>query len=86
MLCFTNMPLLVLLEPYSLGIQSSLISRSCPHYGDELIVCLQKMTCKDLKVSLRNDERLDVCFYGPRKEKPHFDPNYTVQASELSYQ
>jgi len=29
------------------------------------------MTCKDLKVSLRNEERLDVCFYGPREEKPY---------------
>jgi len=44
------------------------------------------MTCKDLKASLRNVERLDMCFYGPREEKPYFHPNYTVQASELSCQ
>jgi len=28
------------------------------------------MTSQDLKVSLRNEERLDVCFYGPREENP----------------
>ena len=39
------------------------------------------MTCKDLKASLRNVERLDVCFYGPREEKSYFRPNYTAQAS-----
>jgi len=32
------------------------------------------MTYKDLKVSLRNEERRDVCFYGPSEEKPHFCP------------
>jgi len=44
------------------------------------------MNCKDFKVSLRNEERLDVCFYGLREEKPYFRHNYTVQASELSCQ
>jgi len=80
------LPLLVLLETYSLGIQSSLIGRPCCHYDDELIVYLWKMTCKDLKASLRNVERLDACFDGPREEKSYFCPNYTVQASELSCQ
>ena len=42
------------------------------------------MTCKDLKVSLRNEERLDVCFYELGEEKPNFCPNFTVQVSELS--
>jgi len=41
------------------------------------------MTSKDLKVSLRNEERLDMYFYGSREEKPYFRPNYTVQASKL---
>jgi len=44
------------------------------------------MICKDLKASLRNEERLDVFFYELRKEKPYFCPNYTLQASELLYQ
>ena len=78
MLSFVNMPLLVLLEPYSLGIQSSLISGHCYHYGDELIVYLWNMTCKDLKVSLRNEERKEVCFYGQMEEKSYFCRNYTV--------
>ena len=43
------------------------------------------MTCKDLKVSLKNEERLDMCFYGPREEKPYLRPSCTVQASELLY-
>jgi len=42
------------------------------------------MACKDLKLSLRNEERLDMCFYGLREEKSYFRPNYTVHASELS--
>ena len=41
------------------------------------------MTYKDLKVSLRNEERLDVYFYGPREEKSYFCPNYTVK--QVSY-
>jgi len=77
-LSFISMPLLVLLELYSLSIQSSLIVIHCYHYGDELIVYLLKMTCKDLKASLRNKERLDVCFYGSREEKPYFRSNYTM--------
>jgi len=40
MLSCINMPLLVLLEQYSLGIQSSLIGIPCYYYGDELIVYL----------------------------------------------
>jgi len=44
------------------------------------------MTYKDLKASLRNEERLEVGFYGPREENPYFHTNYTVRASELSYQ
>ena len=39
------------------------------------------MTCKDLKVALRNEVRVDVFFYGSREGKPYFPPNYTVQAS-----
>ena len=45
-------------------------------------MCLWKMTCKDPKVSLRNEERLDVCFYGLRKKKLYYHFNYIVQASE----
>jgi len=44
------------------------------------------MTYKDLKASLRNVERLEVCFYRSRDEKLYFCPNYIVQASELSCQ
>jgi len=44
------------------------------------------MAYKDHKVRLRNEERLDVCFYGPREEKPYFHPDYTVQANKLSFQ
>jgi len=39
-LSFINMPQSVLLEPYSLRIQFSLIGIPCYHYGDELIVYL----------------------------------------------
>ena len=76
------MPLLLLLEPYSLGIQSSLIGKPCYHYWDELTACLKKISCKDLKVRLKNEERPDVCSYGSREEKPYYRPNYIVQASE----
>jgi len=34
------MPLVVLLEPYSLDIQSNLIGKPCYHYGGEMTVYL----------------------------------------------
>jgi len=44
------------------------------------------MIGKDLKASLRDEDWLNVPFYGPREEKPYLSPNYIAQASELSCQ
>ena len=41
------------------------------------------MTCKDLKASLRNVERLDMCLYGREKKNPIF--SLITLCKQMSY-
>ena len=41
------------------------------------------MIGKDFKVSLGDEDWLNVCFYGPREEKPYLPPNYI--AKQMNY-
>jgi len=69
------MPPVVLLEPYSLDIYSSLIGRSDIIVGvNWLCTYRTKMIGKDLKVSLRYEDWLNVRFYESKEEKPYLSP------------